>query len=139
MKSRIKTDFEKWLKTQLTKEGSNYYLPVGAYKLYLFFEGQNTSVSDLYARLEIVAKDTDRVATGTKYHSGAYKLFIYGINALLPDKATDALAELLDEKIIDISGDFRIETGIISTKYRGTKFESHYENIIEIPFYHWSS
>ncbi len=141
MKARIKTDFEKWLKTQLVKEGTDYYLAVGARKLYFFFEGQKTKDVDLYTTIQIHPSDTERVATGTKYHTGIYKFFIYGVNALLPDTATDALITLLDEKIINLTGDFRIETGVMSTKYRGNKFEGarHYENITEIPFYHWSS
>ena len=35
---RLKTDFEKWLISQLIQEGDNFYFLVGAYKVYVFFE-----------------------------------------------------------------------------------------------------
>jgi hypothetical protein len=135
----MNTDFEKWFISQLTKEGDKYYFMVGAYKVYVYFEGQTADVTDAFVNMRIVPYDTSIIATGAKYHSGQYTFFIYGINALLPDKITDTLATMLDEKIIEETGGFRIQMGIISTHQRGNKFKgsSHYENIVNIDFQHW--
>lgn len=140
MKALIKTDFEKWLIALLTEDADGYYFMVGAYKVYVYFEGEDGAITDAYVKMQIQPQETTRPATGVKYHSGKYKFFIYGINALLPDKIADALAGLLDEEIIEVTVGSRIETGLLSTKTRGNKFygSNHYENITEIPFYHWS-
>lgn len=141
MKANIKTDFEKWFIKQLVKEGTKYYLLVGAIKAYVYFEGQDYDASSAFITMQIHSKDTQRVATNVKYHPGAYKFYIYGENILIPDKITDALATLLDEITIEETGGFRIETGLLSTQHRGNKFadSTHYENIVEINFHHWSA
>lgn len=140
MKALIKTDFETWLMSMLTEDATGYYFSVGAYKVYVYFEGQDGLITDAYVKMQIVPQDTTRPATGVKYHSGKYKFFIYGVNILLTDKIADALAGLLDEEIIEVTQGSRIETGLLSTTTRGNKFygSDHYENVTEIPFYHWS-
>jgi len=139
MKALLKTDFEKWLISQLTAEGSLYYLTVDSKKVYFFFEGQSITTKDNFVNLQIRALDTTRIATDAKYHTGTYNFYIYGLSVLMPDKVTDALGDLLDEVLIEETGGFRIELGILSTKYRGNRFQdsTHYENIIEIPYHHW--
>lgn len=141
MKSNIKSDFEKWLLSRLTEDADGFYMMVGAYKVYFYFEGEAGKITDSYVRLQIVPSETTRPATGVKYHTGKYKFFIYGIHAILPDRIADALSSLIDETIIEETQNFRIETGVLSTKTRGNKLygSSHYENITEIPFYHWST
>ena len=141
MKTIIKTDFEKWFIKQLTKEDKKYYFMVGAKKVYVFFEGQKTTISDDYVTIQIHAEPTRRISTGAKYHTGVYKFFIYGKMILTPDKVTDALATILDEVAIEETPGAKIETGILSTLQRGNKFaeSTHYENITEITFHHWSA
>ncbi len=93
-----------------------------------------------YITIQIHATDTTRVTTGSKYHSGIYKFYIYSLNILTPDKITDSLATLLDEKIIEETVGSRIDLGILATRYRANKFlgSTHYESITELEFSHWS-
>lgn len=140
MKALIKTDFETWLISMLSEDDKGYYFPVGAYNVYVYFEGQDGPITDAYVKMQIQPQETTRPATGVKYHTGKYRFFIYGVNVLLTDTIADTLAGLLDEEIIEITQGSRIETGLLSTTARGNKFygSNHYENITEIPFYHWS-
>lgn len=140
MVAQVKTDFEKWLiANHLTQEGAKFYFMVGALKVYVYFEGQSSKNEDNFLNLRIVPDDRERVATDTIYSTGKFKFFIYSTNALNPDKITDALIGILDEKTIEHTQGFRIETGIMRTKYRAQKFEEsdHYENIAEVGFEHW--
>lgn len=141
MTAQIKTDFEKWLiANHLTQELNKFYFMVGAQKVYVYFEGQSAEGEDAFINLRIEPKERSKVGTGTVYHRGLFKFYIYGLNALVPDRITDALATILDEKTIEHTQSFRIETGVMTTKYRGNKFaeSDHYENIVEIEFSHWS-
>jgi len=141
MRALIKTDFEKWLLSQLTEDTEGFYLTVGANKVYFYFEGEDGKTKDAYAKMKVIPLDTTRPATGLKYHTGRYKFFIYGLNALIPDKITDALADIIEEKIIEETGGFRIETELLVTRQRGNKFygSTHYENIVDIAFHHWEN
>ncbi len=141
MRALIKTDFENWLQKQLVEDTIGFYLLVGAKKVYFFFEGQDGEVKDdAYAKIQIVPLDTTRPATGVKYHTGRYKFFIYALDALTPDKITDTLADIIEEKTIEETANFRIETELLVTRQRGNKLygTSHYENIVDINFNHWS-
>jgi len=141
MKTLIKTDFEKWLLSQLTEDDIGYFFTVDATKVYVYFEGEDGKTDLAHVRLQIIPSETTRPATGVKYHTGKYKLFIYGVHILLIDKIADALSDMLDEIIIEETQSFRIETGLLSTKTRGNKFygSNNYESITEIPFYHWEN
>ena len=135
----MNADFEKWFKSQLTIEGDKYYFLVGAYKVYVFFEGERATITEAYLNMRMRVSDTKTIETGAKYHTGWFRFYIYGINALLPDKITDVLSIIVNEIIAEEAGSFRIQTGIISTKQRGNKFKgsSHYENIAELDYQHW--
>ena len=140
MKTLIKTDFEKWLQSQLIEDDKGFYLLVGANKVYFYFEGEDGEMKETYVRMQIVPSDTTTPATGVKFHSGKYKFFIYHKTILTTDKISDEISSLLDEITIEETQSFRIDLGVVSTKARGNKFygSPHYENIIEIPFSHWS-
>ncbi|PHS33706.1 MAG: hypothetical protein COA92_04175 [Sulfurovum sp.] len=136
----MKTDFEKWfISNHLTKEGNNYYFTVGARTVYVFFEGQRSTTSDTFINMRVISYDRERLATNARYHTGAYRFYIYGINALLPDKITDTLSNMLNEIIIEEIGRFRIHTGTVSNLQRGNKFygSSHYENIVSLDYQYW--
>ncbi len=140
MKAQIKTDTEKFIISKLTKEtGTNkYYLTVGATRCYMFFEGQTMDKSDAVTNMVIVPFDTTVAATGSKMHNGMFRFYCYGKTQLMADQIVDALSAILDEQTIDISGSFRIETSVMSTKQRN-KFSNStsYENICQIEFWHW--
>lgn len=138
MKAKLKIDFEKYIISLCTKEGSAYFKLLDTIKTYFWFENQTITVSDNYVNLTIIPNYTTRLATGVKHHTGVYRFFVYTKNTLNGDKIADALGVLLDEMTIDTSG-FRIETDVMSTFQRGNKLEgsTHYETILELPFYHW--
>jgi hypothetical protein len=139
MKAKIKTDFEKHLIAQLTKEGSKYYKTINSLKTYFWFEGQTITPSDNFVNLTIIPSQTERIATGAKYHTGVYRFYCYSTNALNGDKIIDGLSAIIDELTVEQTGGFRIELDVLSTFQRGNKFENstHYETIADIEFRHW--
>lgn len=139
MKAQIKSDFEKYLISIMSKDTNGYYFLIDAVKVYLFFEGQTIKPSDAYMTLKIVPLDTERVATDTLYHRGFYRFYAYSKNVLFCDKIGDYLSDILNEQIVDIAGQFRIEMEILKTFQRGNKFAGmdYYENIFDIYFNHW--
>lgn len=141
MKASIKIDFEKWLITQMSKDAIGNYFTYDGKKVYVWFEGQTIKPTDYYITLQIWANDTQRVATKTIYHAGTYRFYIYANPVIMADKISDFLASMLNEKIIDINGAFRIETGILKTHQRGNKFAGmdYFENICDIKFEHWEN
>lgn len=141
MKAQIKSDFEKWLIAQMSKDTIGNYLTYDTKKVYFWFEGQTIKPTDYYVTVQVWANDTQRIATKTLYHDGYYKFFIYANPAIMADKISDYLASLVNEKIIDVSGSFRIETGLFNTKQRGNKFAGMdcFENICTLDFQHWEN
>lgn len=143
MKASIKTDFEKWLITKLTKEAvtNKYYLTVGSDKLYVYFEGQEAGSDGLFVNVNIVPVIVERVSTGAKFHKGFYRFYIYANTVLIGDKVVDALSTILDEQNITVTGSFHLETEVLSTFQRGNKFASSpkYETICDLNFYFWET
>lgn len=141
MESRINTDFKKWFINSLVKEGERYYFQVRALKVYVYFEGQTPEDFDALITIKISLLNTGNISGNKKYYSGFYRLYVYGENILINDRIVDTLKDLLEEKIIDVPGKFRLETSLLSTKSRGNKFKGsrHYESIIDVNFYHWAS
>lgn len=140
MKAQIKSDFEKWLITQMSSDATGYYITVGTQKVYVWFESQVIKPTDAYINITITPNDTERIATNTLYHSGYYRFYIYAKTPILTDKISDYLATLMQEKDIDVSGSFRIQMGLLSVKQRGNKFAGmdYYENICNLDFEHWA-
>ena len=141
MKAQIKSDFEKWLIAQMSKDTIGNYLTYDGKKVYFWFEGQTIKPTEYYMTLQIWANDTRRIATKTIYHAGTYRFYIYANPAIMADKIADFLSSIVNEKIIDITGEFRIETGILNTFQRGNKFEGmdYFENICTLDFQHWEN
>lgn len=139
MKAQIKSDFEKWLISQMSKDAVGNYLTYDTKKVYFWFEGQTIQPSDYKVTVQVWANDTKRVATNALYHNGTFKFYIYANPAIMADKISDYLASLLNEKTIDVTGSFRIETGLFNTKQRGNKFAGmdYFENICTLDFEHW--
>lgn len=140
MTAQIKTDFEKWLITQMTKDGSRYYVTIPtAVKAYLSFEGQSLGSTDNEISMVIIPLGTDRIASGTKMCEGMFRFYCYSKTQLGADKIVDKLASLMDEQTINVTGSFRIELAIMSTFQRNKFADSlYYENICQIRFAHWS-
>lgn len=139
MKAQIKTDFEKWLITQLSKEGSKYYIPMDSIKVYFYFEGQEYKDDEACISMRLVPINTIRAATATLMHTGYCRFYCYGKSQLIADKIVDKLSALLNEKTIDITGSFRIETDIVKTKQRNKFANSvYFEDIADIDWWHWS-
>lgn len=143
MKAQIKSDFEKWLITQMSSDTIGRYLTISSKKVYLFFEGEdNKNPPNSYINIGVTPNDTERIATNTLYHSGYFRFYIYdkSPNPIFADKISDYLATLMQEKDIDVSGSFRIQMGLLSVKQRGNKFAGmdYYENICNLDFEHWA-
>ena len=139
MKALIKTDFEKYLLTLLTKTGNKFYKTIDTKQVFFWFEGQTITPSDYFVSLQIVSGLTERIAITVKFHIGTYKFYIYAIDALTGDKIVDVLSDLLDEIVVEKTAGFRIETDIMTTAQRGNKLSesTHYETIAELSYHHW--
>lgn len=143
MKANVKTDFEKWLITQILKEAvtNKYYFLVGTTKCYLYFEGQEAGSDGLFINMRIVPVNAERITTGAIYHSGFYRFYIYADTTLIGDKVVDALSTIINEKDITVTGNFHLETEIVTTHQRGNKFTSSpkYETIADCKFRFWET
>lgn len=139
MKALIKTDFEKYLLTLLTKTGNKFYKTIDTKQVYFWFEGQTIMPSDYFVSLQILPSNTERITTGVKFHTGSYKFFIYALDPLSGDKIVDGLSVLFDELTIEKTAGFRIETDIMNTIQRGNKLSesTHYETIVQLNYFHW--
>lgn len=139
MKAQIKSDFEKYLISLMQKDTIGYYLTVDSVKVYVYFEGQTIKPMDAYINVTFAPTDTQRVATDTIYHDGFIRMYTYAKNVLFCDKVGDYLSSILNEKTIDITGQFRIELELFRTKQRGNKFAGmdYFENIFDLDFAHW--
>lgn len=141
MNAQIKTDFEKWLITQMTKEGVRYYVTIPtSVKAYVNFEGQSMGSADNEVAMTIIPINTDRIASGTKMSEGLFRFYCYSKTQLGADKISDKLASIMDEQTINVTGSFRIELGVTSVTQRNKFADSlYFESVCQVRFWHWSA